>query len=58
MEEKPGQVFRNRILRITAAHFAHTGATVQHGGNQACYAHRHDRINIPLFEAFKDAESY
>ncbi len=38
--------------------FAATGANVRHGGNQAYYAIGQDRIQLPPFESFRDAESY
>lgn len=38
--------------------FAATGADISHGGNQAYYAVHDDRIQLPPFESFNDAESY
>ncbi|MCB9989321.1 MAG: DUF1738 domain-containing protein [Rhodospirillales bacterium] len=38
--------------------FAATGADIRHGGNQAFYSVTHDRIQLPPFESFRDAESY
>ena len=38
--------------------FAATGATINHGGAQACYSVTLDRIQMPPFETFRDAESY
>lgn len=38
--------------------FAKTGADIRHGGNQACYSVATDRIQLPPFAAFRDAESY
>lgn len=35
-----------------------TGAQVAHGGNRAYYALGSDRIQMPPFESFRDAESY
>ena len=35
-----------------------TGATINHGGNSAFYVPARDVIQLPLFEAFKDKESY
>jgi antirestriction protein ArdC len=35
-----------------------TGATVYHGGNSAFYAPARDIVQMPLFEAFRDKESY
>lgn len=39
-------------------YFAATGAEIHHGGNQAYYSVTHDRIQLPPFESFRDAESY
>jgi len=39
-------------------YFAATGADIRHGGNQACYAITRDRVRMPPFETFRDAESY
>jgi antirestriction protein ArdC len=38
--------------------FASTGADIRHGGNQAYYTLGSDRIQLPPFESFRDAESY
>ena len=38
--------------------FEATGAKIGHGGNQAYYAIGSDRIQLPPFESFRDAESY
>ncbi|MBS9405484.1 DUF1738 domain-containing protein [Halomonas sp. TRM85114] len=46
-----------RIARADAF-FAATGAVICHGGNQAYYAIGADRIQMPPFETFRDAESY
>jgi antirestriction protein ArdC len=40
------------------AFFAATGANVRHGGNRAFYSVSEDRIQMPPFETFRDAESY
>jgi antirestriction protein ArdC len=47
-------------VRIEAAErfFAATGATIHHGGNRAFYSPARDFVQLPPFEAFKDAESY
>ena len=45
-------------LEGAEAFFAATGAEVHHGGNSACYIPSEDRILMPLFEGFRDAESY
>jgi antirestriction protein ArdC len=37
---------------------AGTGAVIHHGGNRAFYAPSRDMIQLPPFEAFKNAESY
>jgi antirestriction protein ArdC len=38
--------------------FTATGVTIRHGGNQAYYMIGSDRIQMPPFESFRDAESY
>lgn len=38
--------------------FSSTGAAIRHGGNQAYYTIGADYIQMPPFEAFRDAESY
>ena len=40
------------------AFFAATGLEIRHGGAQAYYSAAEDRIQLPPFEAFHDAESY
>lgn len=40
------------------AFLSHTGADLSHGGNQAFYMPSQDRIQMPPFEFFRDAESY
>jgi antirestriction protein ArdC len=40
------------------AFFADTGATVRHGGTMAYYNVSQDFVQMPLFEAFRDAESF
>ena len=48
------------VQRIEAADlfFANTHADLRHGGNRAYYATEPDYVQMPPFEAFKDAESY
>jgi antirestriction protein ArdC len=48
------------VQRIERAEefFKATGAVINHGGNRAFYAPGPDRIQMPPFEAFRDAESY
>lgn len=48
------------VQRIAHAEnfFAETGADISHGGNRAYYNVTHDRIQMPPFETFRDAESY
>jgi antirestriction protein ArdC len=50
----------NPVQRIERAEafFKATGAVINHGGNCAFYAPGPDRIQMPPFEAFRDAESY
>lgn len=38
--------------------FAATGAELSHGGSRAFYRPSTDSIVLPMFEAFRDAESY
>jgi antirestriction protein ArdC len=38
--------------------FAATGATIRHGGDRAFYSGASDHVQMPHFEAFRDAESY
>lgn len=38
--------------------FAATGAEIRHGGNKAYYMIGEDRVQLPPFETFRDAESY
>jgi antirestriction protein ArdC len=40
------------------AFFRATGFDIRHGGGQAYYAITHDYVQMPPFEAFRDAESY
>lgn len=48
------------VARIDRAEtfFGSLGATIRHGGNRAYYAHELDYVQMPPFEAFRDAESY
>jgi antirestriction protein ArdC len=48
------------VARIDHAEsfFAATGAAIRHGGNQAYYSVTGDRVQMPPFETFRDAESY
>lgn len=45
-------------IESAEAFFAATRADIHHGGNRACYVISQDRIDLPPFEAFRDAESY
>jgi antirestriction protein ArdC len=38
--------------------FSATGAIIRHGGDQAYYSPGSDVIELPVPEAFRDAESY
>ena len=40
------------------AFFAATGIEIRHGGNSAYYNLAEDRIQMPVFESFRDAEAY
>lgn len=46
-----------RIERAEAF-FAATGAAIRHGGTMAYYAIKDDFVQMPPFEAFREAESY
>lgn len=48
------------LQRITRADrfFAALGADIRHGGDQAYYAVHADHVQVPVFEAFADPESY
>ena len=48
---------QERIAPVEAF-LSHTGAALSHGGNQAFYMPSQDRIQMPPFEFFRDAESY
>lgn len=49
---------RDERIQTTEAFFAATGAEIRHGGSSACYIPSLDRIHIPAFADFHDAESY
>ena len=51
---------RDPIARVDHAEvfFGNLGATIRHGGNRAYYAQDLDYVQMPPFEAFRDAESY
>ncbi len=48
------------VTRIDRAEtfFGSMAATIKHGGNRAYYAQELDYVQMPPFEAFRDAESY
>lgn len=46
------------LIEEAEAFFAATRATFRHGGNRAFYAPAADFIQLPVPEAFRDAESY
>lgn len=54
------QTILDPVQRISHAEefFTATGANIQHGGNHAFYSPGEDRIQLPPFETFRDAESY
>jgi antirestriction protein ArdC len=45
-------------VRKADAFFAATGADIRHGGSSACYIPTLDRIHMPEFADFRDAECY
>ena len=57
---KPELITAPAAQRIEQADrfFAATGASIRHGGNSAYYSPQSDYIQMPPFEAFRDAESH
>lgn len=53
-----GETNPDQRIETAEAFFAATGADIRHGGDSACYIPSIDRIQMPSFEAFRDAESY
>jgi antirestriction protein ArdC len=47
-----------QLIEAAEEFFAASGATFRHGGNMAYYAPGPDVIQLPVPEAFRDAESY
>jgi antirestriction protein ArdC len=45
-------------IELAESFFAATGAAVRHGGTRAYYSVSTDRVQMPPFETFRDAESY
>ena len=56
----PAETQLNPDQRVAAADafFADTGADIRHGGSGAYYCPPEDFIQMPVFESFRDAESY
>jgi antirestriction protein ArdC len=56
----PPEKVRDPVERIESADrfFRNTGAVIRHGGNQAYYSPVMDHIQMPPFEAFRDAAGY
>ena len=56
----PPAKLRDPVERIESADrfFRNTGALIRHGGNQAYYSPVMDYIQMPPFEAFRDAAGY
>ena len=56
----PAERLAETVERLAHADwfFQNTGATIRHGGNRAYYALEADYVQLPPFEAFRDAESY
>ena len=48
----------SRALTMPRSFSPALGATIKHGGNRAYYAQELDYVQMPPFEAFRDAESY
>jgi antirestriction protein ArdC len=47
-----------QLIEAAEQFFGSTGAAIRHGGNMAYYAPGPDVIQLPVAEAFRDAESY
>jgi antirestriction protein ArdC len=47
-----------RRIQRAEAFCANTGARIEHGGARAFYSLREDKVQLPPFEAFRDAEAY
>jgi len=47
-----------QLIEAAETFFDHTGAVFRHGGDRAYYAGGPDIIQLPVPEAFRDAESY
>ncbi len=47
-----------QLIKAAEAFFARTGATIRHGGNKAYYSPASDVVQLPVPEAFENAESY
>ena len=56
----PAKARLNPDQRIAAADafFTDTGADIRHGGSSAYYCPPEDYVQMPVFESFRDAESY
>src|SRR6056297_1410409 len=56
----PAKAQLNPDQRIAAADafFTDTGADIRHGGSSAYYCPPEDYVQMPVFESFRDAESY
>ena len=52
------QISEHAKIERAEAFFEAIAADIRHGGNRAFYAMEPDRVQMPPFEAFKDAESY
>lgn len=57
---QPAEPILDPVQRIASvdAFFAATGIEVRHGGGRAYYSESADRVQLPPFETFRDAESY
>lgn len=57
---RPAAAVLDPVHRLEAVDdfFASTGSDISHGGSRAFYSQAEDRIQLPPFEMFRDAESY
>lgn len=56
--QQPALVHQCAKIDHAEQFFRNTGAAISHGGDRAFFMPSQDRIQMPVFESFKDAESY
>jgi antirestriction protein ArdC len=56
--DEPPVLTKEERLACVDEFFTNTGAEIKHGGSRAYYSVSTDHIQMPIFEAFRDKESY